>query len=74
MSDPQTSQDARPAAATGRPAWLVPVIASLATSVIGIVLVASRELYWMIAVIAAVEALGIYTIVRSARINARRKP
>jgi hypothetical protein len=74
MSDPQTAQDPGPAAASGRPAWLVPVIVSLATSVIGVVLVASRGLYWMIAVIVAVEALSIFTIVRSARTNARRKP
>jgi hypothetical protein len=38
------------------------------------VLVTAQGLYWMIAVIAAVEALGIFTIIRSARINARRTP
>ncbi|SLK09414.1 hypothetical protein [Arthrobacter sp. P2b] len=74
MSDPQTISDAPPAGRSSRPAWLLPVIVSIATSLLGMVLVAAQGLYWMIAVIAAVEALGIFTIIRSARINARRTP
>jgi uncharacterized membrane protein len=74
MSDPQTAPGASPGTRAGRPAWLLPVIMSVATSLIAIVLMASRGLYWMIAVIAVAEALGIFTIVRTARINARRTP
>jgi len=44
---------------------------AVATGVVGMILVASQGLYWMIAVIAAVDALGVFTIIRSARTNAR---
>jgi hypothetical protein len=72
MSDPRTTSEAPAAARPSRPAWLLPVIAS--TGLIGMALVASQGLYWMIAVIAVVDAIGIATIIRSARINARRTP
>ncbi|WP_461188302.1 hypothetical protein [Arthrobacter sp. Z4-13] len=74
MSDPRTTSEAPAAARPSRPAWLLPVIASIATGLIGMALVASQGLYWMIAVIAVVDAIGIATIIRSARINARRTP
>jgi quinol-cytochrome oxidoreductase complex cytochrome b subunit len=66
MTDPHTPSP-RPA----RPAWLLPVIMTVATGIVGMVLVAGQGMYWMIAVIAVVDALGVFTIIRSARINAR---
>ena len=69
MSYPQTPPEEAPRAA--RPVWLLPVVMTVVTGVIGMVLVAGQGLYWMIAVIAVVDALGVFTIVRSARINAR---
>ena len=69
MSYPQTTPEEAPR--TARPVWLLPVIMTVVTGVIGMVLVAGQGLYWMIAVIAVVDALGVVTIVRSARINAR---
>jgi len=66
MNHPHTTES-RPA----RPAWLLPVIMTVATGIVGMVLVAGQELYWMIAVIAVVDALGVFTIIRSAGINAR---
>lgn len=69
MSHPQTTPDEAPRA--GRPVWLMPVILTVVTGVIGMILVAGQGLHWMIAVIAVVDALGVFTIVRSARINAR---
>ena len=76
MSDPQTTgspADASTAARPARPAWLLPVIMAIATGLVGMFLVAGQGLYWMIAVIAVVDALGVYTIIRSARINARNQ-
>ena len=73
MSDPQTTPDASTASRAARPVWLLPVIMTVVTGVIGMVLVAGQGLYWMIAVIAVVDALGVFTIVRSARINARHQ-
>jgi len=73
MSDPQTTPDASTAQRPSRPVWLLPVIMTVVTGVIGMVLVAGQGLYWMIAVIAVVDALGVFTIVRSARINARNQ-
>jgi len=69
MSYPQTTPEEAPR--TARPVWLLPVIMTVVTGVIGMLLVAGQGLYWMIAVIAVVDALGVVTIVRSARINAR---
>ena len=74
MSDPQTTgspTDASTAARPARPAWLLPVIMTIATGLVGMFLVAGQGLYWMIAVIAVVDALGVYTIIRSARMKAR---
>jgi F0F1-type ATP synthase assembly protein I len=74
MSDPQPTSGASTASTAQRPArpvWLLPVIMTVVTGVIGMFLVAGQGLYWMIAVIALVDALGVFTIVRSARINAR---
>jgi len=73
MSDPQTTPDASTASRAARPVWLLPVIMTVVTGVIGMVLVAGQGLYWMIAIIAVVDALGVFTIVRSARINARNQ-
>lgn len=73
MSDPQATPDSSTASRPARPAWLMPVIMTIVTGVIGMVLVAGQGLYWMIAVIAVVDALGVFTIVRSARINARNQ-
>lgn len=73
MSDPQTTPDASTASRPARPVWLMPVIMAVVTGVIGMVLVAGQGLYWMIAVIALVDALGVFTIVRSSRINARNQ-
>ena len=73
MSDPQTTPDASTASGAARPVWLLPVIMTVVTGVIGMVLVAGQGLYWMIAIIAVVDALGVFTIVRSARINARNQ-
>jgi hypothetical protein len=73
MSHPQPPPDASSAARPARPVWLLPVIMAIVTGVIGMVLVAGQGLYWMIAVIAAVDALGVFTIIRSARINARNQ-
>jgi ABC-type dipeptide/oligopeptide/nickel transport system permease subunit len=73
MSDPQTTPHASTASRAARPVWLLPVIMTVVTGVIGMVLVAGQGLYWMIAVIAVVDALGVFTIVRSARINARNQ-
>ena len=73
MSHPQTTPDASTAQRPGRPVWLLPVITTVITGVIGMFLVAGQGLYWMIAVIAVVDALGVFTIVRSARINARNQ-
>lgn len=73
MSDPQTTPDASTAARPARPVWLLPVIMTVATGIVGMILVAGQGLYWMIAVIAAVDALGVYTIIRSARTNARNE-
>jgi hypothetical protein len=56
-----------------RPDWLMPVIASVVTGVIGIVLVASNGLYWMCAVIAVVDAIGITTIIRASRARAKNQ-
>ncbi len=71
MSDPQRTPDSASTTGQSRPAWLLPVIMAVATGVVGMILVASQGLYWMIAVIAAVDALGVFTIIRSARTNAR---
>jgi hypothetical protein len=81
MSEPQAAPDSSttpssttPSSTThrqGRPVWLLPVIMTIATGVVGMFLVAGQGLYWMIAVIALVDALGVFTIIRSARINAR---
>jgi hypothetical protein len=73
MSDPQTTPGESTAQRPARPVWLLPVIMATVTGVIGMVLVAGQGLYWMIAVIAVVDALGIFTIIRSARINARNQ-
>ena len=73
MTDPQTPPDASATARPSRPVWLLPVIMTVVTGVIGMVLVAGQGLYWMIAVIAVVDALGVFTIVRSSRINARNQ-
>ena len=73
MSDPQTTPDASTASRAARPVWLLPVIMTVVTGVIGMALVAGQGLYWMIAIIAVVDALGVFTIVRSARINARNQ-
>ncbi|HJV97833.1 MAG TPA: hypothetical protein VJ617_01865 [Arthrobacter sp.] len=73
MSDPQATPDASTARRPARPVWLMPVIMTIVTGVIGMVLVAGQGLFWMIAVIAVVDALGVFTIVRSARINARNQ-
>lgn len=73
MSHPQNTPDASTAQRPARPVWLMPVIMTVVTGVIGMVLVAGQGLYWMIAVIAVVDALGVFTIVRSARINARNQ-
>ena len=54
-----------------RPDWLMPVMATLVTGVIAIVLVALNGLYWMCAAIAVVEAIGITTIIRASRMRAR---
>jgi hypothetical protein len=72
MSDPRTTP-ASTAPRPARPVWLLPVIMTVLTGVIGMVLVAGQGLYWMIAVIAAVDALGVFTIIWSARINARSR-
>ena len=69
MSEPQVTP-ASTAPRPARPAWLLPVIMTVVTGVIGMVLVAGQGLYWMIAVIAVVDAIGVFTIIRSARINA----
>jgi hypothetical protein len=76
MSDPQTTgtgADAPTAARPARPAWLLPVILTVATGIAGMLFVAGQGLYWMIALIAVVDALGVYTIIRSARINGRHQ-
>lgn len=73
MTDPQTTPDASTAARPARPVWLIPVIMTVVTGVIGMVLVAGQGLFWMIAVIAVVDAIGVFTIVRSSRINARNQ-
>ncbi|WP_426988984.1 hypothetical protein [Pseudarthrobacter sp. Y6] len=73
MSRPQTPSDASTAARPARPVWLLPVIMTIATGMIGMVLVAGQGLYWMIAVIAVVDAIGVFTIIRTARINARNQ-
>ncbi len=73
MSRPQTPPDASTTARPARPVWLLPVIMTIATGVIGMVLVAGQGLYWMIAVIGLVDALGVFTIIRKARINARNQ-
>jgi hypothetical protein len=74
MSDRRTTSEAPAGARPSRPVWLLPVIVSIATGLLGMALVASQGLYWMIAVIAVVDAIGVFTIIRSARINARRTP
>jgi hypothetical protein len=71
MSNPQATPDPSTAPRAARPVWLMPVIMTVVTGVIGMVLVAGQGLYWMIAVIAVVDAIGVFTIVRSSRINAR---
>ena len=73
MTDPQTTPDGSTAARPARPVWLMPVIMTVVTGVIGMVLVAGQGLFWMIAVIAVVDAIGVFTIVRSSRINARNQ-
>jgi predicted lipid-binding transport protein (Tim44 family) len=83
MSEPQPAPDTSttPSSTTpssaparqARPVWLLPVIMTIATGVVGMFLVAGQGLYWMIAVIALVDALGVFTIIRSARINARHQ-
>ncbi|WP_457964338.1 hypothetical protein M1E17_22465 [Arthrobacter sp. D1-29] len=78
MSEPQAAPDSSttPSSATprqARPVWLLPVIMTIATGVVGMFLVAGQGLYWMIAVIALVDAIGVFTIIRSARINARHQ-
>ncbi|MEW9871159.1 hypothetical protein [Arthrobacter sp. HS15c] len=73
MTHPQTPPDASTAARPARPVWLMPVIMTIVTGVIGMVLVAGQGLFWMIAVIAVVDAIGVFTIVRSSRINARNQ-
>jgi hypothetical protein len=71
MSDPFTTSDTSTAQRPARPVWLMPVIMTVVTGVMGMVLVAGQGLYWMIAVIAVVDAIGVFTIIRSARISAR---
>ena len=73
MTDPQTTPVGSTAARPARPVWLMPVIMTIVTGVIGMVLVAGQGLFWMIAVIAVVDAIGVFTIVRSSRINARNQ-
>ena len=73
MTDPQTTPDASTAARPARPVWLMPVIMTVVTGVIGMVLVAGQGLFWMIVVIAVVDAIGVFTIVRSSRVNARNQ-
>jgi hypothetical protein len=73
MSDPHTTGSPADATSPARPVWLLPVIMTVATGLVGMFLVAGRGLYWLVAVIAVVDALGVYTIIRSARINARTK-
>jgi len=73
MTNPQTPPGAATAARPARPVWLMPVIMTVVTGVIGMVLVAGQGLFWMIAVIAVVDAIGVFTIVRSSRINARNQ-
>jgi ABC-type dipeptide/oligopeptide/nickel transport system permease subunit len=73
MSNPQATPDPSTAPRAARPVWLMPVIMTVVTGVIGMVLVAGQGLYWMIAVIAVVDAIGVFTIVRSSRINARSR-
>lgn len=76
MSDPQTTgspTDASTAARPARPAWLLPVIMSISTGIVAMILVAGQGLYWMVPLIALVDAVGVFTIIRSARINARNQ-
>ena len=56
-----------------RPDWLMPVIVTVVTGLIAIVLVASNGLYWMCAVIAVVDAIGITTIIRASRARAKNQ-
>jgi hypothetical protein len=73
LSEPQATPDSSTTGRQARPVWLLPVIMTIATGVVGMFLVAGQGLYWMIAVIALVDALGVFTIIRSARINARHQ-
>lgn len=73
MSDQQATSAASTEPLPSRPVWLLPVIMTVVTGVIGMFLVAGQGLHWMIAVIAVVDAIGVFTIIRTARINARRQ-
>jgi hypothetical protein len=54
-----------------RPDWLMPVIVTVVTGLIAIVLVALNGLYWMCAAIAVVEAISISMMIRASRARAR---
>lgn len=54
-----------------RPDWLMPVIVTVVTGLIAIVLVALNGLYWMGAAIAVVEAISISMMIRASRARAR---
>ncbi|MDR6504614.1 hypothetical protein [Arthrobacter oryzae] len=55
-----------------RPDWLIPVIVTVVTGLLAIVLVAMNGLYWMGAAIAALEAISITMMIKSSKVRAAR--
>ena len=55
-----------------RPDWLIPVIVTVVTGLIAIVLVAMNGLYWMCAAIAVLEAISITMMIKSSKVRAAR--
>jgi ABC-type transport system involved in cytochrome bd biosynthesis fused ATPase/permease subunit len=53
-----------------RPDWLIPVIVTVVTGLLAIVLVAMNGLYWMCAAIAVLEAISITMMIKSSRVRA----
>ena len=53
-----------------RPDWLIPVIVTVVTGLIAIVLVAMNGLYWMCVAIAVLEAISITMMIKSSKVRA----
>ena len=53
-----------------RPDWLIPVIVTVVTGLLAIVLVAMNGLYWMCAAIAVLEAISITMMIKSSKVRA----